>query len=182
MRAVFDSKIPIISAVGHETDNPLCDYAADLRGATPSQAAELATENIEDRYLWLLERLRKDFGRLERRLDEYYQGLDLKMEKLKAFFNRTTQLKNRLDNKYLTLERLFLQHVKDRSNQLRHMGEKLHLVSPLAILNRGYSLVYDRDKNIVKNSKETVIGDGIDIRLGIGSLHCLVQGKEEQNE
>ena len=46
------------------------------------KGSELATENIEDRYLWLLERLRKDFGRLERRLDEYYQGLDLKMEKL----------------------------------------------------------------------------------------------------
>lgn len=177
VRAVAASVIPIISAVGHDTDNPLCDYAADIRGATPSQAAELATENIEDRWYWVMDRMRNALVRQDRRVNEQYQGLDLKLEKLKAYLVRGERLKEELLKVQERLVQNMAVSLKDQELKLRHLGEKLHLVSPLSLLSKGYAIVSDEQGRILRQVARIDVGDGLDIRLFDGHLNCRVTGK-----
>ena len=177
VRAVAASVIPIISAVGHDTDNPLCDYAADIRGATPSQAAELATENIEDRWYWIMDRMRNALIRQDRRVNEQYQGLDLKLEKLKAYLVRGERLKEALLKVQERLAHNMTVSLKGQELKLRHLGEKLHLVSPLSLLSKGYAIVSDEEGRILRQVAQIDIGDDLDIRLLDGRLNCRVTGK-----
>lgn len=177
VRAVAASVIPIISAVGHDTDNPLCDYAADIRGATPSQAAELATENIEDRWYWIMDRMRNALIRQDRRVNEQYQGLDLKLEKLKAYLVRGERLKEALLKVQERLAHNMAVSLKGQDLKLRHLGEKLHLVSPLSLLSKGYAIVSDEEGRILRQVAQIDIGDDLDIRLLDGRLNCRVTGK-----
>lgn len=179
VRAVAASKIPIISAVGHETDHPLCDDAADLRGATPSQAAELATEDIARRTAWLGSLLRRRLDRLERRTEESYQDLDRQMERLKCFLKRGQEQQVQLDALWSRLSEGFLRRTREARLQLEHLGEKLHLVSPLGILARGYAVAYGEDGRIIRKAEETQIGDPLTLRLGEGRLFCRIEGKYE---
>lgn len=179
VRAVAASKIPIISAVGHETDHPLCDDAADLRGATPSQAAELATEDIAKRFVWLGSLLGKRLIRLERKSGEAYQELDRQMDRLRGFLKRGQVQQERLDAASIRLMDSFIRRIREARLTLEHLGEKLHLVSPLAILGRGYAVAYGEDGHIIRRAEETQIGDPLNLRLGEGQLFCRIEGKEE---
>lgn len=181
IRAIFNSSIPVISAIGHETDTTLCDYVADLRGATPSQAAEFATISLSDNFIWLKNRLKGNFNRITRLINEYYLNLDLKLEKFKTFSGKKDFLKDNLILNINNLERNFLRLLDLNKRLLKHQGEKLHILSPLALLTKGYSIVYDEDLKVVTDIDRINIGDEVNIRLVKGKLNCLVEGKEDIN-
>lgn len=181
IRAIFNSIIPVISAIGHETDTTLCDYVADVRGATPSQAAEIATISLSDNFVWLKNRLKGNFIRLSRLINEYYLNLDLKLEKFKSFSGKKDLLKDKLRVNIISLERNFLRLMEVNQRNLRHQGEKLHLLSPLALLTKGFSIVYDEKKKIVTDIDSINIGDKVNIRLTNGRINCLVEGKGNIN-
>lgn len=181
IRAIFNSSIPVISAIGHETDTTLCDYVADLRGATPSQAAEFATISLSDNFIWLKNRLKGNFNRITRLINEYYLNLDLKLEKFKTFSGKKDLLKDNLILNINNLERNFLRLLDLNKRLLKHQGEKLHILSPLALLTKGYSIVYDEDLKVVTDIDRINIGDEVNIRLAKGKLKCLVEGKEDIN-
>jgi len=178
LRAVFSSKIPIISAVGHETDTTLCDYVADIRGATPSHAAEIATISLADNFIWLKNRLKVDYKRINRLINENYLNLDLKMEKFKVFSGKKDILKNKLVINLINMEKNFINLIELNKKNLMHRAEKLNLLSPLAILTKGYSIVYDKNQNIIKDENKVNIGDNVDIIMIKGKLKCKVEGKE----
>lgn len=182
LRAIHASEIPVISAVGHDTDHPLSDDVADWRAATPSHAAEKVTENIEERYRWLLQRFRYRFQRQGRRIDEYYQALDLKLDRLKAFLKKGELYQVQAEEAYNRMERAYSLRLEKQEQRLRHLGEKLHLVSPLALLGKGYAIVSDPDGHVVRKAEQVKVSDKVRIRLGKGSLRCAVLGKEESNE
>ena len=181
VRAIFNSKIPVISAVGHETDITLSDFVADIRGATPSQGAEIATENIWQKMAYYRNRLLKEKNNVEKNIDNYYQQLDPIYEKLKGFKEEVKTLNITLDVYYSKLVREINARLKIEKNALNHKGEKLHLMSPLALLNKGYSITYDDGKNIVKKVNDVSINDIIKTVLSTGSLTCQIIGKEEKN-
>lgn len=181
IRAIFDSSIPVISAIGHETDTTLSDYVADLRGATPSQAAEFATNSLSDNFVWLKNRLKGNFNRLTRTINEYYLNLDLKLEKFKTFSGKKDLLKENLVLNITNLERNFMRLLDLNKRQLKHQGEKLHILSPLALLTKGYSIVYDDKKKVVTDIDEINIGSKVNIRLTNGRLNCQVEGKDDIN-
>ena len=181
VRAIFNSKIPVISAVGHETDITLSDFVADIRGATPSQGAEIATENIWQKIAYYRNRLIKEKNNVEKNIDNYYQQLDPIYDKLKSFKGEVKQLNKTVNAFYGKLLREMNAHLKIEKNALNHKGEKLHLMSPFALLNKGYSITYDDGKNIVKKVNDVSINDIIKTVLSTGSLTCKVIGKEKEN-
>ena len=178
IREVYKSAIPVISAVGHETDTTLIDYVSDIRGATPSQAAEIATINIRDRLSWLKDLLIKNENKILGRIESYYQDLDLKSDKLKNFHIRIKTNSETLENSFLNLKKYILNKIDKEQTRCNHIGEKLNLVSPLNILKKGYSIAYNEKGQVVNSSQKVKVDDKLKIKLYQGELSCVVTGKD----
>ena len=183
-RAIFDSKIPIISAVGHEVDFTIADFVADLRAPTPTGAAEMAVPDIKD--------VLKHLDNFKIRLNEFiYKEVKYKKLYLDSIKNSYI-IKNPLiiyENKKQYLDLLQDRYnnyilnnpsilYKDKIIYLNNLIEKLEIINPLNLLKKGYSLVY-KDK-LVKSVKKIKKNDELNIRLSDGSINVIV--KEINNE
>lgn len=169
VRSVAASGIPVISAVGHETDFTLCDFAADLRAPTPSAAAELATPDGEE--------IRLRFYELEGRLDSAVaRVLSLKRGELSELAKRlelsSPSGRLELEQKQLSLiserlEQTMARVMQKRRERLSVLATELNAINPLAVLGRGYS--YSQRKGAVVSSVNQIsVGDKIDIRFSDG--------------
>ena len=179
-RAIFASEIPVISAVGHETDFTIADYVADLRAATPSMAAELAAPVASELRATLAER-RVQLWRAWKR------GQEARQEKLKFWLSHLPHPKRRLEEMAQRLdearERLGLaakRGLEDRRLRLSHLSEKLEVLSPLSILSRGYSIVRKlgpkgEEAEILKAEKQVKTGDLLAIQLQQGKIKAKVE-------
>ena len=177
-RAVAASQIPVISAVGHETDFTICDFAADCRAATPSAAAELAVPDQLALKASLLSvegsLVRQVLGILERsrqRLDELV-GRSPLMQPQKLFGEPA----NRLQQLQEALERAARGAVSEKRHAFSLQAEKLQALSPLAVLGRGYSIA-EKEGALLKSVKEVLPGDTIRAHLRDGYMDCTVQKK-----
>lgn len=228
-RAIVASDIPVISAVGHETDFTIADFAADLRAATPTAAAELAVPNraelldqIGQRQRQLQHSLRQRavhnrerLARLQRspvlvhprrtlmqhteRLDMMHQRLlrtvDTRMkwtgekqERLRAAlqrFNPREQVNAaRRENAAARrqLELAIRSIARSKQQQWKSSVRHLDALSPLKVMSRGYSLVYDeQEQRLIKSTKDVQPGDSIKIKLTDGQLDCQVWGMKEDD-
>ena len=159
-RAIYDSELPVISAVGHETDFSISDFVADLRAPTPSAAAELAVPNISDILLKLQNynlryekcMMNKVFKDPLQNIHEKYISLDM--------INKSLQ--NSINNK-----------VQISKTKMVELITKLDSLSPLKTLTRGYSIL-EKDNKIVKSVKSLNINDEISIRLIDGNAKAKV--------
>ncbi len=181
-RSIFASRIPIISAIGHETDFTIADFVADLRAPTPSAAAELVIpEKIA---------LQNRICELEIRLkNSMYRFAEIKRTKLEkllgsvAFrqpFNRVYQERMRLD----VLERYMVKAVKSRFEKARAefavLAGKLDALSPLTIISRGYGIIKSVETGKIINSVSSVkIGDRVRVEVADGNIDCIVENVEE---
>jgi len=157
-RAVFSSEIPIISAVGHETDFTISDFVADLRAPTPSAAAEMVMPEKSE----LLNQIYSYITRLKTSLPRV-----------------TTNLKNQSNYLYGDLQKAISVIINERKSSFKNLSEKLNTLSPLAILSRGYSVCYMvPEKTIVKSSDDVKIGQQVDILLFKGDIVCKVLEKD----
>ena len=165
-RAIYDSKLPIISAVGHETDFSISDFVADLRAPTPSAAAELAVPNVAD-YILKLENYNL---RYKNALKKKIEVMKLRYEK--CMMNRA--FRNPLQNihdKYVTLDminksmqnNIFNKIQIEKTNMIK-LITKLDSLSPLKTLTRGYSII-EKDGKVVKSVNDLKMNDEISIRL-----------------
>ncbi|AET66716.1 exodeoxyribonuclease VII, large subunit [Desulfosporosinus orientis DSM 765] len=178
-RAISASMIPVISAVGHETDVTISDYVADLRAPTPSAAAELAVPILLD--------LQLQVNQLSVRLQSAMSDLiDWKRQYLEGFANRgplkdpfwrIDQSRQRLDSLQTRLQEGMTRFVIDKNGILNLLAAKLDLLSPLTILGRGYSLTYLEDGTLLRSANNTEVGEQVRVRLGEGSLRCQVLEK-----
>ncbi|MFH0993510.1 MAG: exodeoxyribonuclease VII large subunit [bacterium] len=202
-RAIFTSHIPIVSAVGHETDFTIADFVADLRAPTPSGAAEIVVpdrKTMFDRVTVLQRKVEyvvtktvaADRERLQHLVASYvYQNPARLLEKAKM---RLINLGDRLDRmrpeKMLADRRLQLAVFTDRLGQrirtvVAAAGyrygttvQKLELVNPLAIMGKGYAIVR-KNNHIVKTIADLVTGDRIDVKLADGAADCRVMALRE---
>ncbi|MCR4434269.1 MAG: exodeoxyribonuclease VII large subunit [Clostridiales bacterium] len=186
-RSIYESRIPVISAVGHETDFTIADFVADVRAPTPSAAAELA---VPDKAA-LVSRISDLHTRLR---NSVMKNLDLKREKYRQLadstvfkqpYNRLYQERMRVDvfSKYLFKE-IRIKHERSGS-RLSFLAGKLNALSPLAILSRGYSVAREKEKgSLVKSIRAVKPGDILEITVQDGRIDCLVQqtGEREFNE
>ncbi len=172
-RAIYASKIPVISAVGHETDFTIADFAADLRAPTPSAAAEIAVPSaIELRGM-----LNADQNRILRNITGRIDSgrLLLKRFKMKTPKDKIDEYSLRVD----ALTRSMENSVKMKTMTLRRafseQAAKLDALSPLQTLSRGYAIPTKKDGTVIRGAKEIKSGDEFTLRLRDGSKDCVVK-------
>lgn len=179
-RSIYQSQIPVVSAVGHEPDVTISDFTADARAATPSNAAELVAP---DQYKLrnILNSIQKSLNSaIEKRISESKRELSLLAADpmLKHPLNYLQEQKVRLDfagNALLTAEKNVLQ--EKRSILLRY-DVSLHAMSPLNVLSRGYSMTASQDGTLIRSVKQACAGTKITVQLQDGKLHAVVRSVE----
>ena len=174
--AVYNSKIPVISAVGHETDFTIIDFVADLRAPTPSAAAELATPDIAKIRIFLSE----SGLRLTRALASLVNSKKRDLEKcisspvMKNPLIITQNLSQLLDNVMTDLKDAYISVVDNRMNRLKECSYKLSALSPVNTLSRGYAAV-KKGNVLVKKKDDVKSGDDITLTVTDGEIYCVVK-------
>ena len=174
--AIFESELPVISAVGHETDFTIADFVADLRAPTPSAAAELANPNVAD----LISDIEKYNNRLKKSLITKIETMKLRYEKCMAsrVFNEPLQKLNEryilIDMKVKKMQNLINSKVKDDKTKMVEVIAKLDTLSPLKTLARGYSLTTGIDGKIIKSANNIKKDDELVIRFKDGKTNVKV--------
>lgn len=227
-RAIFASEIPVVSAVGHETDFTIADFAADLRAPTPSAAAELVTDalyGVENHLTTLTARLERaaryqrmqarerlarldtaavfarmqhGMGRRQQRVDELRYRLESNWSRVRAgATQRLEALRARLMRQDVSLRlamhrerfgmlqeklaRAGLFHMERRHAGWARAADRLRALSPLAVLDRGYALVYsETSTKLVKSASVLQTGDGLQIRFARGRARAQVLEAEKE--
>ena len=183
-RAIYDSELPVISAVGHEPDVTIADFVADLRAATPSNAAELAVPDRTE--------LHSAIGNMEKRMRNALSA------RLTASRQKLGQLRERRvltdPGAYVADRRMALDHTQalliaayrralsGKRTSLARNASALDAMSPLKVLGRGYAIAQKEDGKLLRSRAEASPGDRLRLRLADGSLLCQVQEGEEQND
>ncbi|MCA1036164.1 MULTISPECIES: exodeoxyribonuclease VII large subunit [Bacillaceae] len=225
-RAIVGSDIPVISAVGHETDFTIADFAADHRAPTPTGAAEMAVPHIDELAERILNRQsrliramreravlqRERLGRLQksyafrypqRLYEQKLEQADKMTEQLKKSAGRLAELKR--EERDRLLQRLLRNHPNDlykeakethlrgsralgramkevltkKQKEFSGMVSTLEALSPLKIMDRGYSLAYSGEGELLKSVSQVEKGDDVQVKLADGTFNCKVTGKEE---
>ena len=177
-QAIYESEIPIISAVGHETDFTIADFVADLRAPTPSAAAELAVPDIYD----LIQKIDSYKNRCKISLQKQIELMKLRYEKCmksKVFTDPMRKIRDIniiLDSYVQKLENIVKNIQKNKQTQYIEIVTKLDTLSPLKTLSRGYTLT-EKDNQIVKSVNELKQGDKIIIRFYDGEKNAIIDNK-----
>lgn len=182
-REVFNSSIPVISAVGHETDFTICDFVSDMRAPTPSAAAEIATPSLDDIVYKL--------GNIKERMNKsLISQVQIDKYRLNSVFDK---INNYLESyiirdKVIQLDRIYDKitseaesNITSEKEKLSKVGALLHNLSPLATIDRGYSIV-QKYGEVINSVKTIEVKDNLEIVLKDGSLECTVEtiiNKEE---
>jgi len=171
-REIYKSRIPVISAVGHEVDFTIADFVADLRAPTPSAAAELVVPDKKE-LLQTLNNLQKTlYNHIINLYTSYYEKIlnyenNSVFKKILNFYDEYSQI---LDEYLVDIKKSIKDLLKNKNEQIKFIYEKLLLLNPYSILKKGYSVVFDENGKIIKNSENVDIGDDINIKLYKGEL------------
>ena len=169
--AIFNSKIPVVSAVGHETDFTIADFVADLRAPTPSAAAELVCPSAQE----LSEFLKSVKARLSISLKNNLERKKLKLEKLSGayaftrFSDNLSSRRQHIDSLVVSANNSVNKIISDNKNKLITNIAKLDAMSPLKVLMRGYSIATDDEENVISSVKDAHAGNEFSLRLSDGS-------------
>lgn len=174
-RAIFKSRIPIISAVGHETDFTICDFVADLRAPTPSAAAELAVPDIREDIAFVQTVVYECEANLLQRVNDEKERLEMIKERLR--YRSPSML---IDQKIQTVDTLMTsallsvqRKLDSETARLSSTAARLDALSPLKVMSRGYSIV-TKDEKVVASSKALKKGDRITVGFSDGERKCEV--------
>ena len=181
VRAVAASRIPVISAVGHESDTTLCDYVADLRAGTPSIAAERAVPVKAE----LLARVRDLSARLEKAPQQAYESLVQRLDdisfRLGAHLKAvSTVLENRLQRTALRLEPVVSAAYQRAESRLKTAATSLRHLSPYGVLERGYSITLNAEGRVVRGVEGLAPGVRLTTRLADGSVESVVESVNQE--
>ena len=181
--AIVNSRIPVISAVGHETDFTIADFAADLRAPTPSAAAELCVPEMDACYegIHLLqERMRRA---LEARVEKLRSAVRL-FASAKAFRlleNRLLSERQTLDRQRERAHRGVMDQILVARTQLMQMRAKLMALDPNAVLERGYAIITDEQNTALSGMEDMRIGDRVHICMHDGTAGAIIEQTERKN-
>ena len=176
-RAIFESNIPIISAVGHEPDYTIADFVADVRAATPSNAAEIAVPDKLDVFSWL----READSRLANSINRELKSKRQQIAQLSS--RRVLQSpKNYIDDRRIQVDRS-AERLLSTMQRIMHINRErygklataLDTMSPLKVLGRGYAVARSADGNIIKEATDVKSGERIKVRLQKDEIDCVVE-------
>ena len=173
-RAIADCSIPTISGVGHETDFTICDFVADIRAATPTAAAELATPSREG-LLNRLQQMHQQLGKnMQYLLAQRAQTLDYLARRLISPLQQITQQKIQLEQSAYRLNAAINQQLRNKQQNLLRLSQNLSHLNPQAVLSRGYAFVQDKLGNIINTSEQLTAGDEVSLSFGVGSADATI--------
>ena len=180
--AIYDSKIPIISAVGHEPDVTISDYVADLRAATPSNGAELAVPDKQALMQAMDTASANMAALLKRQLKNARQRLDMLakspvLTSPEAYFEKKSKDIDLLSGK---LSSVYVQSLENKNRKFTALTAKLDAMSPLKVLSRGYAMAQTGDGTVLKSTNQVSVGERISVRLSDGRIHGIVDRKENE--
>ena len=183
-RAIYESEIPVISAVGHEPDVTIADFVADRRASTPSNAAEIVVPDRKE--------LRRHIDALGERMTQSQRNrLDV-LEKRLAELSHKRALTD--PSAFVADKRLLLDYTRShlaaaarrqqdaRQRTYAALCASLDALSPLKVLGRGYAVARDAEGRILKNAADVSVGGSIDVTLGSGALDCVVRSRKLEGE
>ena len=181
-RTIFASEIPVISAVGHETDFTICDFVADLRAPTPSAAAELAVPDRQEVRVQLDTLVRRMKKAAETGINDRRQLLDTASSArvLRDPAVWLTPRKTALNSAVQRLESGARRRWMAEKSRLADLSGRLDAMSPLKVIARGYALLLHEDGTILRSVQETEIMEKIEARVSDGILHLTVTGAEPE--
>ena len=176
-RAIFDSHIPIISAVGHETDFTIADFISDMRAPTPSAGAEIAVPEgnaINEKVVNLYEKITNNIQtRYSNNLSKYKYCIN--SYGFKNFSNTIFDNEIYVSELFNKIYNNLYGSIKRNKLMLKNCLDNIENKSPLNILKRGYSLAYNNNGELLKSSKNVSCGDKISVRLNEGSVEAVVE-------
>ena len=180
--SIFDSKIPIISGVGHETDFTISDFVSDLRAATPTEAAEMAVAPIEQYQLYLVNQKNRLIRVMEQQLSLNRIKLDKsnKNKLCQLVLRDIHDMRSEISLKQNQLITSFESDLQKKINHLDKLAVKLDSVSPLSTLKRGYAVV-EKNNKTVESINDVEVSDSIDIILKNGIIRTEVISKERKH-
>lgn len=178
VREVSNSPVPLVSAVGHENDYTLCDFAADARASTPSAAAEMVFPSRKE----LSDRVSRDRREMVHRIEMILRERRLVLSRLNReipsphfLWERTKHRYQFVYSRFHESWRLYWEHLRER---LRSQAAVLNALNPLHLLARGYAVVYDESGRVLRSTASVRAGERIIIRLGNGKILGRVEGVE----
>lgn len=178
-RTISESAIPVVSAVGHETDFTIADFVADLRAPTPSAAAELVVPLQGELHNLVNSWQQRIVGALRRKISSERRFLTRLAQSpfLQRPDHTINQLRQRLDEMWTNLSRN-QRHKLDLCRQgLGNLARRLEALSPLQTLGRGYAICRDQSGEVIRQTDQVTDGEVIDVTLHKGRLLCKVEGR-----
>jgi len=173
-RAIASCNIPTISGVGHETDFTICDFVADIRAATPTAAAELATPSREA-ILGSLKQLKLQLVKnIQFALNQKAQALDYLARRLISPTQQIEQQKTRLQQLANRLNVSVNQQLQTKQQHLQRLSQNLTHLNPQAVLTRGYAFVQNKRGEIISASQQLQNGDEVTLTFGVGSAEATI--------
>ncbi|MDP2153080.1 MAG: exodeoxyribonuclease VII large subunit [Methylotenera sp.] len=174
-RAIANCTIPTISGVGHETDFTICDFVADVRAATPTAAAELATPS-RDEMLNRTNQLKLQLSKnMQFVLNQQNQALDYLARRLISPSQQIAQQKAQITQMAYRLNNSINQQLRSKQQTLLRLQQNLQHLNPKAVLTRGYALVQTQSGAIVSNSSQLKSGEEVMLTLGVGSADATIK-------
>ncbi|HOF25168.1 MAG TPA: exodeoxyribonuclease VII large subunit [Anaerolineaceae bacterium] len=185
-RAIFASRYPVISGVGHETDFTIADFVADLRAPTPTGAAELATPITKEELRAALQGAEAQLTELiNRQLEDLKQALQLAQSELRRSSPRLRILNNiqRLDELQGRLERAIQQQLQRKQNNLANASDRLASLNPQAVLKRGYAIITDQATGqIISHTRQASPWQPVWLQVQDGSIPAQITPPPKENK
>ncbi len=183
-RAIFDSRIPVVSAVGHEIDFTIADFVADVRAPTPSAAAEMTlADSRENRHYFDM-----CTDRFIKTTQRYFSDIQMQYSRLisnrnfKVPFRMLIDLLQQHDENEIRCRRNLERILERAVSKFTSAGVKLHALSPLAVLSRGYSVVSDKDGKSIRDTKQLTIGSPVRVQFFKGKAVAEIVSIETETD
>lgn len=183
-QAIYDSDIPVISAVGHEPDVTISDLVADRRASTPSNAAEIVVPDQAE-LRRKLETLAARMIKTQQHKIEVYSHRLRELQRKRVLSDPMAFLQDRSMQLDLTQEKLvsaMQRHLEQSTRRFTHAAAALDAMSPLRVLHRGYCVAQKEDRTILRSSQQAEVGERVTLHLAEGSLQCEVMKRGEDHE
>ncbi len=175
--AVFKSNVPVVSAVGHQTDYTIADFVADLRAATPTAAGELVVPELKQ----VITRLNDARGRMKTAMEKQIRFEILRLQRIRDSYafrqplDRIMQYRQQSDDGYEKLIKGFRQQHSNKKQLLQQRFERLCAINPMAVLERGYTVVRDPSTGqLIRSVGQARVGDYLDVMMKDGTLNVKV--------
>lgn len=176
-RAVYESQIPVISGVGHETDFTICDFVADLRAATPTAAAELACTDISALQNNLRQIAKSMAQRIDRLIHTHAQRLDYLAKRLVSPTQKIQAAHAHLRHLSLRLAAGGERQLRFHQHRLQSLSERLNLLDPNQVLSRGYAIVKDAQNTVISDVHQLSHQQLIHITFANGGIHAKIDAE-----